>query len=43
MTCMEQADHDLRYPLAVALLDVSAALYQFTDDCINRLDVQSSS
>jgi 2-methylcitrate dehydratase len=41
VTSKEQADHDLRYLLAVALLDGNVMPAQFTDDRINRPDVQS--
>jgi 2-methylcitrate dehydratase len=41
ITSKEQADHDLRYLLAVALLDGNVMPAQFTDDRINRPDVQS--
>src|ERR1700723_794778 len=41
VTSKEQADHDLRYLLAVALLDENVMPAQFTDDRINRPDVQS--
>jgi 2-methylcitrate dehydratase len=37
----EQADHDLRYLLAVALLDHQVMPAQFTEDRITRSDVQS--
>jgi 2-methylcitrate dehydratase len=37
----EQADHDLRYLLAVALLDGNVMPAQFTDDRVTRPDVQS--
>src|SRR6201997_2597147 len=41
VTSKEQADHDLRYLLPVALLDGNIMRAQFTDDRINRPDVQS--
>src|ERR1700683_3075722 len=41
VTSKEQADHDLRYLLAVALLDGNVTPAQFTDDRVNRPDVQS--
>jgi 2-methylcitrate dehydratase len=37
----EQADHDLRYLLAVAILDGNVMPAQFTEDRIRRPDVQS--
>jgi len=37
----EQADHDLRYLLAVALLDGNVMPAQFAEDRIRRPDVQS--
>src|SRR3984957_2078906 len=39
VTSKEQADHDLRYLLAVALLDGNVMPAQFTDDRVNRPDV----
>src|SRR5246500_4367519 len=41
ITSKEQADHDLRYLLAVALLDGNVMPAQFTDDRVTRPDVQS--
>ena len=41
MTSKEQADHDLRYLLAVALLDGNVMPAQFTDDRVTSPDVQS--
>src|ERR1700678_1163322 len=41
VTSKEQADHDLRYLLAVALLDGNVMPAQFTDDRVNRPDVES--
>src|SRR3984893_12440286 len=41
VTSKQQADHDLRYLLAVALLDGNVMPAQFTDDRINRPDAQS--
>ncbi len=41
VTTKEQADHDLRYLLAVALLDGQVMPAQFTTERITRPDVQS--
>ena len=41
VTSKEQADHDLRYLLAVALLDGNVMPAQFTDTRVNSADVQS--
>src|SRR5580700_5425629 len=41
VTSKEQADHDLRYLLAVALLDGKVMPAQFTRQRVNRPDVQS--
>jgi 2-methylcitrate dehydratase len=41
VTSKEQADHDLRYLLAVALLDGNVMPAQFTDSRVNSPDVQS--
>ena len=41
VTSKEQADHDLRYLLAVALLDGNVMPAQFTDDRVTSPDVQS--
>jgi 2-methylcitrate dehydratase len=41
VTTKEQADHDLRYLLAVALLDGNVMPAQFAPDRITRADVQS--
>jgi 2-methylcitrate dehydratase len=41
VTSKEQADHDLRYLLAVALLDRNVMPAQFTDDRVTRPDVQA--
>jgi 2-methylcitrate dehydratase len=41
VTSKEQADHDLRYLLAVALLDGNVMPAQFTEDRVTSPDVQS--